>query len=198
MKISKYIFLLSLILLMSNCQVNNGTNPPDTKAETLVKDGWQQFEAGNYASALGKFEEAIAIDSSYAEAYCGAGYSNARLTNLANSVSRFNHCISLNASQVDAQAGLAFVYNAQKQYSSAIASANKALSLNSAYLFIHDQTIGFKDLQLILAACYFAQGNFSQSLTFVKKLTPSFTANTNTYEGKAALAEEIERLRGIV
>ena len=198
MKISKYIFLLSLILLRLNCQVNNGTNPTDTQAEALVKDGWQQFETGNYASALGKFEEAIAIDSSYAEAFCGAGWSNARLTNLANSVSRFNHCISLNSSQVDAQAGLAFVYNAQKQYSSAIASANKALSISSTYLFIHDQTIGFKDLQLILAACYFAQGNFSQSLMFVKKLTPSFTANINTYEGKSALAEEIERLRGIV
>ena len=198
MKMSKYIFLLSLVLLMLNCQVNNGTNPPNTQAEQLVNDGWQQFEVGNYSSAVDKFEEAVAIDSSYAEAYCGAGWSGARLTNLANSVSRFNHCISLNSSQVDAQAGLAFVYNAQKQYSSAIASANKALGINSAYLFIHDQTIGYKDLQLILATCYFAQGNFSQSLTFVKKLTPSFTANVNTYEGKSALAEEIERLRGIV
>jgi tetratricopeptide (TPR) repeat protein len=198
MKISKYIVFLLLILLMLNCQVKNGTNPPDTQAEALVKDSWQQFETGNYASALGKFEEAFAIDSSYAEAYCGAGWSSARLTNLDNSVSYFNHCISLNASHVDAHAGLAFVYNAQKQYSSAIASANKALSLNSAYLFTHDQTIGYEDLQLILAACYFAQGNFSQSLTYVKKLTPSFASDINSYEGKSALAEEIERLRGIV
>ena len=93
---------------------------------------------------------------------------------------------------------MAFVYNAQKEYQSAINSANTALSLKSNWLFSHDESIGYKDLHLILAASYFGLGNFSQSLVQVQKLNSAFTADINTYEGKSALAEEIERLRGIV
>jgi tetratricopeptide (TPR) repeat protein len=198
MKIGKYIFCLSIFLLIINCELQDGITPPDENVEELVNEGWEQFKSGNYQLALETFQDAIARDNNYAEAYNGAGWASARLTNLSNAVSYFTQCISLNASLVTAHAGLAFVYNAQKEYESAINSANKALSLRSNWLFTYDESIGYKDLHLILAASYFALGNFSQSLAQVQKLNPSFTADFNTYEGKSALAEEIERLRGIV
>jgi tetratricopeptide (TPR) repeat protein len=198
MKIGKYIFCLSIFLLIINCELQDGITPPDENVEELVNEGWEQFKSGNYQLALETFQDAIARDNNYAEAYNGAGWASARLTNLSNAVSYFTQCISLNASLVTAHAGLAFVYNAQKEYASAINSANKALSLRSNWLFTYDESIGYKDLHLILAASYFALGNFSQSLAQVQKLNPSFTADFNTYEGKSALAEEIERLRGIV
>ncbi len=198
MKVGKYIFCLSILLLIINCELQNGITPPDKIVEELVNEGWEQFKSGNYQLALEKFQDVIVRDNNYAEAYNGAGWASARLTNLTNAVSHFTQCITLNSSHVAAHAGLAFVYSAQKKYESAINSANKALSLRSNWLFTYDESIGYKDLHLILAASYFALGNFSQSLAQVQKLNPSFTADINTYEGKSALAEEIERLRGIV
>ena len=69
---------------------------------------------------------------------------------------------------------------------------------NPQWIFIHDQTISYKDLHLIKAEGYFALGNFNESLIEVQLLNPAFTTDTNTFEGRAALAEEIERLRGVV
>jgi tetratricopeptide (TPR) repeat protein len=198
MKIGKYIFCLLIFLFAINCELQNGTMPIDKNVEELVNEGWDQFKSGNYQLALEKFQDAIAGDNNYAEAYNAAGWSNARLTRLSDAVSYFIQSIAKNSSLVDAHAGLAFVYNAQKEYQLAISSANKSLSLSSNWLFSHDGSISYKDLHLILAASYFALGNFSQSLAQVQKLNSSFTADINTYEGKSALAEEIERLRGIV
>jgi hypothetical protein len=70
--------------------------------------------------------------------------------------------------------------------------------LSSNWLFSYNETLGYEDLDLILSASYFALRDLSQSLTYVKKLNPSFAADITTYEGESALAEEIERLRGIV
>jgi len=50
----------------------------------------------------------------------------------------------------------------------------------------------------MLAECYFALFNFDDCVIQVKILNSSFTADIATYDGRAALAAEIERLRGIV
>ena len=39
-----------------NCETQNGITPPDNNVAELVTAGWEQFEAGNYQSALEKFE----------------------------------------------------------------------------------------------------------------------------------------------
>ena len=187
-----------VVLLMAGCETENGTMPTEYTAEELTEQGWDLFGTVDYQSALEKFEEALSKETNYVEAYCGAGWATARLTDLASSVSYFTSCISLNSSYVDGHAGLAFVYNAQKNYLSAITSANSALSQNSAWFFLHDETLNYKDLHLLLAECYFALLNFENCLAQVKILNTSFTADITTYDGRAALAAEIERLRGIV
>ncbi|MDZ7330872.1 MAG: tetratricopeptide repeat protein [candidate division KSB1 bacterium] len=194
-----WIFLIIVCLGgIIGCEVQHGTDISDGQIAELIQAGWEQFEAGNYTLGVQKFEQAISRNETSAEAYCGAGWCYARLTNLSSAVLNFNEAISLDASLVDVHAGLAFVYYAQKQYSSAISSANKTLSLSSNYLFAHDRNLSYKDLYLVIAACYFALGDFTQSLAFVKKLNPSFSADVATFDGKSALAEEIERLRSIV
>lgn len=198
MKVTKYIFASIILLSFINCEPQNGVTPDDKNAEQLVGEGWDYFKSGNYQLALERFQDAIARDNDYAEAYNGAGWSTARLTRLSDAISYFIQSIAQNSSYTDAHAGLAFAYNAQKQYQLAIDSANEALRLRSNWQFSYDESLSYKDLQLILAASYFALGDFSQSLAQVQKLNPSFTADINSYEGKSALAEEIERLRGIV
>ena len=198
MKIFKYLMFSLMVLLTAGCVSNNGTTPTDFTAQELTEQGWEKFGTVDYEKASEKFQEAIKMDANYVEAYCGAGWAEARLTNLASSASYFSQCISLNSSYVDGLAGIAFVYNAQKNYQSAITSATNALNKSSTWAFLHDETLNYKDLHLLLAECYFALLNFSDSLTQVKILNSSFTADISTYDGRAALAAEIERLRGIV
>ncbi|MBL7093383.1 hypothetical protein ISS22_05360 [candidate division KSB1 bacterium] len=199
MKFLKYTMVCLIILLMAGCDVDNGTTPTENyNAQELTELGWDRFGTKDYQIALDKFEEAISKDANYVEAYCGAGWASARLKNLANSISYFSSCISLNSSYEDGHAGSAFVYNAGKNYLSSITSAISALDQNTTWAFLHDETLNYKDLHLLLAENYFALLNFNDCLTQVKILNSSFTADITTYDGRVALAAEIERLRGIV
>ena len=198
MKLFKYIMFSFMVLLMAGCDGDNGTTPGDFTAQELTEQGWEKFGTVDYERASEKFQKAIKMDANYVEAYSGAGWAEARLTNLVNAESYFSQCISLNSSYIDGLAGIAFVYNAQKNYQSAITSATNALTKSSTWAFLHDETLNYKDLHLLLAECYFALLNFSESLNQVKILNSTFTADISTYDGRAALAAEIERLRGIV
>lgn len=201
MKISKYCSYFLALFFIFNCEMGNGFKPPVKEAEELTNEGWEKFSYGipsAYQNAIIKFNEAIEKDPDYAEPYSGIGWSNARLTNLAEAISYFNQCLSLNSNHVDAHAGLAFVYNARKNYDSAISSAKEALRINPNWIFVHDQSLSHSDLRLMLAESYFALGNFNECLSQVKILNSTFVANINTFDGRSALAEEIERLRGIV
>jgi len=201
MKTSKYLLCFFIILLSFSCEDGSRFEPPDTEAEELTSEGWVKFGYGtrnSYQNALAKFEEAITKDSNYAEPHCGAGWTNARLSNLSDAVINFSDCISLSSSYEDAHAGLAFVYNAQKEYQLSIDWANETLSLNNKWVFSHDQTVSYLDLYLIKAEGCFALGDYGDCLTNVQVLNPIFLVDVTTIEGRFTLAEEIERLRGIV
>jgi len=199
MKFLKYTMTCLIILLMVGCTGNNGIAPVENyTAQELTEQGWELFGTVDYQRALEKFQEAISKDASYVEAHCGTGWAAARLKDLAKSANYFSSCISLNSSYVDAHAGIAFVYNAQKSYLLSNTSAIEALNQDATWTFLHDETLSYKDLYLLLAENYFALLDFKESLARVKILNPSFTADVTTYDGRAALAAEIERLRGIV
>ncbi len=199
MKFLRFTFIGLIVLLTFGCDTNNGTTPSeDYTAQELIELGWDRFGTVDYQSSLEKFQGAISKDANNAEAFCGAGWASARLKDLANSINYFSSCISLNSSFVDANAGLAFVYNAGKSYQLSNISAIEALNQNATWTFLHDETLSYKDLHLLLAENYFALLNFGDSLAQIKILNPSFTADITTYDGKTALAAEIERLRGIV
>ncbi len=197
---NRFLILYLLITVMiSGCgDTGNGFKPPVKEAEELVIEGWEKFSYRGYANALEKFKEAITLNADYADAYNGAGWSNARLTMLTDAINYFTQCLAIDRNFTDAQAGMAFVYNAQKSYQASIDQANSALTGNPAWSFGHDQSLSYLDLRVILAENYFALGNFTGSLNQVRLLNPSFTSDVNSFEGKTALAEEIERLRGIV
>ncbi len=190
------IFVFPLLTLI-RCS-DSGTQPSKLTATELTARGWENFEAAAYQSALDNFEEAISKDESFAEAYSGAGWAGGRLLKLNNAITYFSQAVAQNSSSSDSYAGLAFVYLAQKEYQLAIAAANDALGINNLWDFAHDQTLDYRDLRLLLAESYFALLDFSNSLAQVKILNPAFDANVSTFEGRSALAAEIERLRNVV
>jgi len=198
MKARNYFLFILLIVIFISCEDDTGFTPPLKEAEDLTDEGWEKFGYGAYSGALAKFLEAIDKDSTYAEAYSGAGWASARLTNLSDAVSYFAECFSLNSSHADAHAGLAFVYNAMKEYQLSINSANAALGYISNWVFPYDQNLSYQDLNLIKAEGYFALGDYGSSLTIVQLLNPAFVADVQTFAGRSELAEEIERLRGVV
>jgi tetratricopeptide (TPR) repeat protein len=191
--------LTTLIMLGIGCDFTSKVELNNQSAEEITADGWNlYFETKQYADALNMFKEAIVADAEYADAHNGAGWTSARLSQLDEAVGYFDESIRLNTAVADAHAGRAFAKYAKLDYSAAISSATTALQKNSSWNFEHDTTLNYKDLHLLLAACHFATGAYQSSLTEVKLLNASFTANITTIAGKAALAEEIERLRTIV
>ncbi len=203
MKISKYVTILMIAFLVASCGEDNGFTPVTKEVKDLVEDGWETFGysvlgAGTlgYQNALEIFNEAISKDSTYAEAYNGAGWASARLARLSDAIQYFQDGINLNANLIDAIAGLAFTYNAQKSYAASNTQAISAINQNNQWQFSYDQSVNYKDLYVILAENYFALKNYSQSLYYVKLLNPGFSADVNTIAGKSLLAEEIERLLG--
>ncbi|MBN2010901.1 tetratricopeptide repeat protein [candidate division KSB1 bacterium] len=195
---------ISCLLIIMNIAIGSACNvkskvEPNQDAVSLTNDGWQTyFENKEYQNALNAFKDAIIADQEYTDAYNGAGWASARLSSLDEAVGYFEQCIGLDATIVDAQAGLAFAYQADMNYTDAISAAKTALQTNSTWSFSHDTSLNYKDLHLLLAACFFATGDYSQSLTEVRILNSTFNTTVGTIEGKAALAEEIERLRGVV
>jgi|TARA_Y100000310_G_scaffold3553_1_gene4448 tetratricopeptide (TPR) repeat protein len=104
-------------------------------------------------------------------------------------------------------AGLAFAYHAKNDHKSAISYSDTLLNSvgDSSYTkftgtpgwkFSRDVTISSIQVIWVLASSYFAQGNFQESLTQVKRLVdPPFEPDLTTVEGVAELAEKIEWLR---
>lgn len=205
MQIMKYLSFFLILMLIAGCAADNGTDPVDDDVAEIVASGWETFGYAvlgggsfSYQNALETFEEAIGLDSSSAESFHGAGWCSARLTLLSQAVSFFQQSIAINSDLTSAHAGLAFVYNAQKQYQNSNSEALIVINQDSEWNFDHDNSLSYTDIYVMIAMNYYALGNYSQSLTYVKKLNPEFNISVDTLEGKSALAEEIERLRGTV
>jgi len=197
-----FIVLISVILLSFSCGKKKKTvEPPPPTAEELTKAGWAGFKDGNYDGAIDDLNSAIETDPNYSEAYCGLGWCYAMLSDDSLSVKNFEKCLSFtnpDSIALWAKAGLAFAYEAQKLYNQAIDKAKEVLTADSSWKFSHDTTCSASDLHLLLAECYFAVSEFDSSLAEVQILNPGFFVYVNTAEGRGALADEIERLRGIV
>ncbi len=181
------------LALAAGCGGGGGTGPGAT-AESRTNEGWALFEAGDYAGAIGKFNSAISIDDTYADAYNGLGWSFAKMDSLAKSIASFDDCIA-NGMSGDPHAGKAPVYRdlVPPQFSNAVSSASSALSLDGSYVFEHDDTFDWHDLHLIKAQSHFGLGQYDLANAEVSSLggnvqnpaSPTFVED---------LAGEIERL----
>jgi tetratricopeptide (TPR) repeat protein len=191
-------FLTYVAIALCAMLLSCSTSPSDKSASQLVQEGWQAYAAKNFPAALSNFDEAIAKDGNLTDAYNGAGWTNAKLGNLSTSVSRFTTGLQKDAGSLEIKAGLSFVFNAIGDYVQSLTMAQAVITANANWSFSRDGTVSVADLRLVMAAGYFAQGEYSLSLQQVQLLNASFQADITTIPGQAALAQEIERLRSIV
>jgi tetratricopeptide (TPR) repeat protein len=191
------------ILLICMCSMiglygcgGDGGGGPTKTAASVTTEGWVLFEQGQYEDAKAKFEEATGLDASYADAYNGLGWSNAKLDMFAASLTGFSNAISNGMTTADPYAGRAPVYrDHNNQYQNAITAALTALSKERRYEFSHDESFDWKDLMLILAQSYFGENDYTSANAYVDSL-PAGIPQSGSIDVDA-LADEIERLGGI-
>lgn len=196
-----YLAGLAVLFFAWGCKKGSVIPPeePDYTLEELIRQGWAAFEQGQYLTARDKFDRAWHQDPLEVEVYNGLGWSYFKMDSLEQAVRQFHICYCLFDTTADIAAGWAFVLNAQKLYAESNEKAAEALVLNPAWAFTHALPLDVKDLRLLKAENYYLLGNFTQSLAEVKILNPAFPLTTVVSDlDRAALAEEIERLKGIV
>jgi tetratricopeptide (TPR) repeat protein len=181
------------------CGGDGGGGPSDTAA-SLTAAGWALFEQGEYDAAKVKFYQALNLDATYADAYNGIGWSNAKLDSLSQSLSSFGECITFDNVLAEAYAGCAPVYRDYEtepaHFDSAVAMATQALSLAASFSFSHDLSFDWRDLHLIMAQSHYGLGEFLEAKAHVDSLGGvSLDPESDTFVED--LAAEIERLEGI-
>jgi len=186
------------VMVLTGCGSSDEVVDP-IPLPTLVDQGWDAFESGDFVGAKSDFERAIADDPENGAAHNGLGWANMRLDDLQGAVTSFDAALTHGFTGADPHAGKAIVLRDLEpvDYAAAIGSANTALGIESDYAFAHDAGLDWQDLRLILAQSHFALGEYDDANTQVGLLggtaqnpvSPTFVED---------LLAEIERLGQIL
>ncbi|MFC1628125.1 hypothetical protein ACFL3H_03295 [Gemmatimonadota bacterium] len=146
-----------------------------TSATWSTSLGWSSFTAGEYSAALGHFQTARSLLETHAEAFLGLGWSYLMLDNLSNARVEFQQAIVLGLQTKDADAGLAVINREIPNLPLAISHALTVLNNDPLWVFTHQSSIDYRDMRLLLAQCYFRQGEawFDEAQTQVDILDPT-------------------------
>jgi tetratricopeptide (TPR) repeat protein len=182
----------SLLILLIGCPDFPRIGP------ATVERAWTYYEDGEYDKAILEFEDVIDTEPDNAEAYNGLGWCYGILCSLSTSVAYFDTSLQLQSSLVDPYAGLTFSYADIPDDHNAIISATTLIQRDSLYFFGHDNDITWHDVRLVKAKSLCNLGDFASALTEVQVLDNSFNCDVSTPEGRRALLQKIESLRGSV
>jgi tetratricopeptide (TPR) repeat protein len=200
-----FCFLIFSLLSFYGC--GKKSTQPEKTASEFAAEGWSLFESDDFTGAKSKFNEALAKDGNYADAYNGRGWCNAFLDLDPEAISDFNSANTTNLSKPDAYAGLAGVHVGTQEFANAVENANIVLSMDPNYQFSHRNSIDYMDLRLIKAQAYYGLGDayLDSAQAEVNYLNPfngldpaessSWVVNGVIYNSYAeALLKEIQRL----
>jgi tetratricopeptide (TPR) repeat protein len=189
------------LLMGFGCGGGDGGGGPTDTAESLTAEGWELFEQGQYEAAKDKFNDALGLDATYADAHNGLGWSNAKLDLLADALDGFADAISHGLTSAEVYAGQAPVYldyTAQaNHYASAVSSANTALGKERRFAFSHDTSFDWKDLMVIMAQGHFGTKAYTNANAWVDSLPGGVPADPGSPDFVSDLAAEIERLEDL-
>jgi len=192
---------LGVVVLIAFLSVFMGCGGDGGKGETareVTQEGWRLFELGKHQEALEKFQIAVGIQPTYADAHNGMGWCYAVLDQFGDAIESFQSAIDNGIEVADPYAGKALVYRdyteADQHFEKAIVSAELALSISRRYCFAHDPDLDWKDLMLVLAQCHYALTNYDLANAWVDSLPDGVPVNPTSPNFVADLAAEIERL----
>ena len=166
--------------------------------EERLAFAWKKFTYGDYLGARDIFEDLIENNVLLVDAYTGLGWCNANLNLPDTAMDNFQEALNNQPSDKlmnDIYAGLSFIYDAQNLPNECLAATER---VDSAWKFDYRVDLDYKDIVLLRAMNHYARGDFTSSLSEVRRLDPSFNTQVSTVEGRAALADKIETLRSSV
>lgn len=181
-----------LTILASGCREKLVADTPD-----FTEYGWELWMELDYTGAIVQFEEALALDETYADTWNGLGWSYIELGEADTSDPKFDRGILLEDTTeviVELLAGRAFSSLATGDFTAAITDAKAALTASPVWIFKRDITITYEDLMITVATGFYGSASFDSSLVWVKKLDTNFDADVSTPVGRSALAAQIELL----
>ncbi len=186
----------------------SGIMDKTVEINSLISEGWDEFESTNYIRSTLKFQQAMnfaekhsSYDSLYGEAMLGRGWGflfNRQFINghydFSKTLSDFGTDVSSNA-KLDALAGKAIAGKLINDYASSIAAALELLDSKPAYQFSHKLSIDYKDVRMALIQSYYNSGQFVKSALEMDKLNP---VNAPHSSGPATLLAAIQALSGSI
>ncbi len=168
-------------------------------AEELTSQGWEAFETDSLDAARSSFGDALAVDSSWADAWTGIGWSRLAVDSVDGALTGFASALALDSAATDALAGKAAAYPVATPPSDgeAVAAAGGVLRTSPRYAFHHDSRFDWRDLRLIRAESFFALSEYDSANSEVDSLGGN-RADPGSASFVSDLLAEIERLAGTI
>jgi len=184
-------------------------------AEDMAEYGWVLFEKKtfeDYLSSNSWFQDGIAKNSEWKDAYNGLGWSYAKLMVLDSSIDNFEIGLAKpqdtwNPTDIHSEilAGLTFAYSAQGNDGKAIQYGRTFLDstvkpLKAGWIFSHDSLLNHLDVRVTLAASYFAKGKFDSTIMQITVILDSLSSSEipvtdTTLIGRKEMAKQISLLQ---
>ncbi len=188
--------LIALVLVLGDCR-----KKIIPQSDDYAEYAWTVLESGNLDAAKTQFQNALEADPTYADGYNGLGWLFIDLEEPDSAVYWFTQGLAFAPSGSTAYnemlAGRAFAYHNLSNYPNAITDGQQLYTLDQNWIFSRDTSLNIADIQLLIAVCYYSQGDFVHALQWIKTLRPNFSADPNTAQGQARMASEIEKLQQI-
>lgn len=189
---------LSLVILLAGCSKDDdGSTGPIAGSDDVIERGWHAFERGEWYQALSEFRTAISIDDNAGDAWNGAGWSAGRIPGMMEDAEvYFAGARQRDIFRYDALGGWVFVAYQLERWEAVIDSAVILLNRRPGWRFLHQSSINFYDVRLLMAATYYNLMDYESSYHIIRDyLNDAFETDPSTPAGQRELLDEIERLR---
>lgn len=179
---------------VSGCGSNESAVAVVSPAAALAEEGWAAFGEARFLDARDRFEDALAEDTTYADAENGLGWVDLLFGLFTDADRHFLRATALGQPNQEAEAGHAIVSEIEGEIDEALAATARALAAAPLFSFSRRPGIDFRDLRLIRARAFLAQGRFLDAKAEVDIVNPSNTVNPGFPTFVSDLLAELERL----
>ncbi len=157
-KIHLNLLFFTLFFLITDCSFYSEPKP---SIDQVAFRGWEYFLNGDYDEALSKFSDIIYDAPEDELGFHGKGWCKLLLNDPDDSITNFDLAISFGNYTNDPIAGLAIAYHASGDYLGGIVYCKELLQNNPSYYFEHQPLINYQDIRIILAMCYYHEGELT-------------------------------------